>query len=1160
MRIEFFGNGKKRTRVLAWPRSWLVALALLAVGLDKAALGEADPATIQGEPGQFSSLEPENKVKKLLMQVKFLHWQEGAELTGPLFKQKSIVPPTSDDPGLWADSVSAPHGFYRHSNLWLSPTLAPSSLEFVFFVQKQLPGFLWKRQPSTPGEKPVEPPEIAEDSSNRALWANVVGSDQGLASDKRAARVQVLVQTIAGIDENLKGTREVPLKVELLYNKGLKLTELGSWVLQEELQAHYENWSRWKNTLTGPEPKMGGLKALGFWSKAESAFEEIGKLNSQHPLVPESQLRRSVLLLLKDPELARLAAKRVRETYPQSPWTRWTQLVEGQGLMAQKQYMRANESLALFLANSPSGAEGKLAATYALYLSGWNRFLQNPTGTTTIPQVLADWDRVVGKLDSSAKESREIRRLVQGDRVFLVAQEKTQEQIQKYDPLLPQALLRSAHLSVQKGEWELARPLYFTVLKRWPKEAFVLQIVNAILEGSQRSRDKASQLAAARWLDASGEKVNPQEKVANAVLASLRFLGSQAQNSGIGDQKKEDLQQASVFLGSYLKLSPSLPDSVDVWHNRGHVLAGIDDPLGASQHYLNGTLLDLKLRGSAARQQDSAVKTGLMNTLLAADLHVSKSASENKLNTSLLTAPVAPLPGQKNQLVALNLLIETQPRDGLVPVWLHRAALLEFHLGEYEKSLAKWSTLAQSHGSLASTGKGAALSVWVKAERREWDGVSQLARKFLSYGGFAQAPAGRWMESVWKGAEFEYGLSLEKKQNLSAAADVFLNYQKNFSTDPDSPRALYNASNYFYRLGESEKALVSLDKLTKLYGSHFLVPHSYYLMGVTYEHLGEFSQAATHFSSIVKKNFKNPMAESSLLRAIKSRFAVGEWEPLKADLGTMQKTFPNSLLLPEARHLLAKTFEAQGQKEAGLKAHWANMTDFASTYPHFALRSLGHAAWALPKQKQKESLALLTTQSQKLLSQLGNQRTPESTEGLALYADFLFQESYSAYQVLVKSSITDPKRLTDQFNALRQRGDDIIADLKKVSALGELNSKVASQYLEGAIKEHLAGMLLKAPVDPNESASAREALKATLEKVAFPLQDEALVAYQEAWSRARSQASFESTSPVLEALLSRLAFLKPQEYQVMPEEFPRPLYLESQLLEMVETKDILAKR
>ena len=167
-----------------------------------------------------------------------------------------------------------------------------------------------------------------------------------------------------------------------------------------------------------------------------------------------------------------------------------------------------------------------------------------------------------------------------------------------------------------------------------------------------------------------------------------------------------------------------------------------------------------------------------------------------------------------------------------------------------------------------------------------------------------------------------------------------------------------------------------------------------------------------------------------------------------------------------------------------------------------------------------------------LRKKLTTKGAPLAYEARRITAQAMFKSLEPKFAMFKALKITGGSKLEKEVSAKQQKLLELANGYETVITLGNVEHIVASFFRLGEAHENFAQALFSAPAPPGASQADLDRFRTELEKVAFPLKEEAYKFFETAYKRSTEVETF---SPWTQRSYRKMVELAPEKHPVVNE-------------------------
>lgn len=986
---------------------------------------------------------------------------------------------------------------------------------------------------------------------------------------KQAEADKLRMQTVESIKKILNTSPAKEQKLNLMLRLAELHVERHAYLLELEIQTFNKAHDRWQKEKKGPQPEFSTSRSKAELLAGISVLRGAAKEFPAHQKTPEILFNLGFLLNQLESDSARIYFEQLVKKFPQSEFVPDAYLSLGEFFFQRNSFTEAQKMYQAVLKY-----KGTDAYNYAVYKLGWTFF--NLPGKSAqehkenLRKSLAAFQLVV-KLSDAPEASvilKGLRKEALKDMVLVFVDLKDIARAEQFYASLGERELyftfleRLAWQTTEAGEFDAVIAIYRKLVEEAPTLPRMPTLLSNVAEIHDKRNDPASVLSTLKFMSKTFEKGGAWEK-ANAgdkgliaekdetLSHALEFwsktLHAQAQKTKRKEYFDFALQAYAVHLENYGETAQSF----DSYFYSGEILVFKKDFENAAGMYARAVQINEKFKLGHKLTRDA-----VLNAIASLDVALAKKELPKLPEPGKATSKI-PLPVLHEKLIwSFDAFERLFPEDPETPQHVHRAARIQYAFGDYDSSLERWIRLARKDPRSEEVAEGVRMALHVFVNKSDWEKARKIGQGFLAIKGLEQAYVARDIISVMKVALFQLAIQREGEQKHEQAEEYFVQYQKEYPEDDDAAKALYNAANNAFKNSRMDSAVTHLKTLLSMYQKSELVPDSLFLIASCYDGLGQFEEAAQFYTQLYRKYQKHKFAEKGAFRAIQLYAALDQNEETERVSREFISAFQKSNDLAEGWKLLGESYDLRSQFKKSLGVYKEAARVFASSQPHWSVFFYAKAATAneLAGQVSERNKSLVFgLKAYERLSAEGRSE-PAAIDGLALLARLRVKDVEADFQAVTKKKISDGLKLTDEFTAIREEVERVAAQYVAVVKLGNAEAGIQSLFRVAQMQEFLAKILLNAPVPQGATPAESEEFKGTLERIAQPLQEEALNLYRTAWQRSQET---EAITSFASEIYAKLVVLLPAEYVRSEGILPRSSYYAARMVTSKETENVL---
>lgn len=958
------------------------------------------------------------------------------------------------------------------------------------------------------------------------------------------------LKTISSIKDLLSSKKKSVRRFELLLRMGELHVERHDYIRDQEIEAFTKAYDQWEKTKKGKEPKVSFAGSEAELTKAANAFRQLVTEFPKHPRTDAAlySLARTLGRMNKDTSVEYY--KQLIKSFPKSPLIPDTYLSLGE-------YYFDKHNIPLALENYKKVMQYKTnrAYPYAVYKLGWAYYNAGSSNSdeasgnykkavTAFKLVvkLADRDKGQRKTNFDLKEEA-IRDLIM---VWADAEDVNSawtyfRTIGEQDSFY-KMLERLGHIYFEQGKNTQAIAVFQRLLKESPRRennptvhaklVDLYDLTNNIQGAVAEIRNMHKfYLGKSVWTDANEKDKARIDEATKLVENTTHRYGAIFHQRGQKAKSQGYLKYASEVYQLYLTSFPATQNAYDIRYYLAEILFDFKQFEQASDHYLIVAKADPKGKYH---------KTGALNAVASLNqaIHAAKWSPLPPLGQ--VAKPIE-VPALKKKLVStIDQYVAMLPAEKEGDPMRFTAAQTFFDHGHYDEAIKRFEQITKDIPSSKQAKSAVRLILGFYSERQDWDQLISWSQKFAKAEKVLDKDLQKFVVDVLRGAMFKRALVHEKAGRFDRAAIAFVEYQKEFPNDENADRALYNAMLNYFKVGRVENAVAVGNQILEKYPKSQTTPDVLANLGMTHESLGRFEDSAIAYKRLAQNYPTDKRAPGALFNAAILFKGVGKTGDSISLLGEFGRRWPSHKLAGEASIELASLLERGGR-----------MMDAAKVYEEMARKSGNNSDLTLLAQA-KVAVAHAGASSrdhawkemERVRRVLTAKGAPTAYEARNVLAAGMFKLVEPDFADFMAMKVTDGAKIERQVSDKQNRLEVVADRFSKIIEIGSAEYVVAAMYRLGEAHENFAAALFKAPSPKGASQAEIDKYKTELEKVAFPLREEAYKFFETAYKRSKEVDTFTVWT---RRTFQKMVELAPDKHQEIDELSADPSYLSHDL-------------
>jgi TolA-binding protein len=974
---------------------------------------------------------------------------------------------------------------------------------------------------------------------------------------------ELSLKTIESINSLLDSPRLADAKkFELLLRLGETYIERHDYLRGREIEdftAVYDGWQ--KSGATGKAPEINHSASRQEMTKGVNSFRKLVTEFPKHPRTDAALFALAETLSRLGNDNATMYYQQLLKTYPDSP------LVPDAYLALGEHYFdRFNIPKAINNYKSAMKYKENKAYPYSVYKLGWAYY--NAGGKNNSEQMenykksVAAFKLVIKLADLPQYEKGAISLKDEAikDLILVWADAADVDSAWAYfqgigaSDMFYKMLERLGYIYVDQGKNKDAIKVFTRLLKESPLRETNPSVQAALAELYDLGDDPEKTVATLKimqklylgktaWVSENTGKRKDKDAVADAseiVRKELHRFATMYHTYGQKNKAKSHLLAASSLYAVYLESFPETEAAYEIRFYLAEILYSFKEYEAATEHYLI----------VSHQKPDKYRREAAKNAVSAMNTFVSQSSYPKLPERGHVTEPLT-IPKEKLKLVeAIDNFVKLLPDDKDTAAMKFTAGDIMFDYGYYVKAMDRFAEITKSFPGSKQSDASVKLIIAYQLDREAWPSAIEWSKRFIKQSGLLDKKMEEFVRASLRTSLFKHGLALEKSNQRKEAAKAFMDFQREFPKDSTADKALFNASVNFYKLGELDDALSAGQLLLDKYPDSEVRPDVMLTVGQTYEATADFANAATFYLKFATDFPKDKRAPGTLFNA--GVLLRGLDQLKKSELAFKQfiKAYPTDQFVEDALFQLAEVEESDGKIRESIE----NFDKFAKL-PQ--VKDQDRIYYASVKSAVLMTLGSNVSEGRKNLENLQTKFAKSTTIKAFDARRLLAQGLFNAYErdmtEYARILIDDGTKIEAHVALKNAKLMDLATKYQGIIALGSGEYTVACLYRLGELHEDLAAALFKAPAAPGASQGDIDKFRSQLEKVAFPLREDANKYFETAYNKSKEVDTFTEWT---EKTQEKMVELQPQKYKKFDVQAVRARYLSHRVQLTDSTKEL----
>ncbi|MEZ4741269.1 MAG: tetratricopeptide repeat protein [Bdellovibrionota bacterium] len=997
-------------------------------------------------------------------------------------------------------------------------------------------------------------------------YATFFSSNESKASKEAQKNADKLrLNTIKSINSLLDSPQLSNIrKFELLLRLGETYVERHDYLRGLEIDEFTKNYDQWeKNGGKGNPPVINNNESRKELTKGANSFRKLVIDFPKHPRTDAALFSLAQTLSRLGNDNAVMYYKQLLRSYPNSKLIPDTHLALGEHYFDRHQINLAIENY-----KSAMKFKEHKAYPYAIYKLGWAYF--NATGRNrkevkdNLNKSIAAFKLVIklADLPKYHKGTVSLKDEAIKDLVIVWADAEDVDSAWSYfkeigeKDMFYNLLERLGTIYAEQGKNENSIKLFTRLLKESPNRetnpivhANLAELHDLIGNTNQTVTDlKVMQklyLGNTPWTVANGNKKDKPDLIADTnelVRKTIHRFATTYHKIGQKNKNEGFLRAAVSLYKAYLVSFAQTDVAYEIRFYLAELLHDFKEYQEAATHYM---IVSKEKSPHTKYKRESA-----LNAVIAMNTFVNKQKYAKLPKKGHVAKPI-PIPSEKSQLVAaIDNFANLMQEDKETSKMRFTAAEIYFDYGHYPQAIKRLASIAKDFPKSVQSSSSIKLIIAYNLDKESWTDTIDWSKKFLAQKEILTDDLEKFLRTSLRTSLFKHGLALEKQNKRLEAAKTFMNFQSEFPDDATADKALYNASLNYYKLGKLDEALAAGNLILEKYKKSDLRADVIASIAQTYESLADFKNAADYYDKLATEFPNDKRSEKSLYNAGVLYRGLRQYDLAEKSFSKILARYKNSPIYHDVLVELADVQEKIGDVKSAVATYMqsSQLLKNKSIEQSYFARAKAASLLALSKEKDKGRKEL-----EKLRAELEKSKTPayKARQIVASSLFKLYDENDMAEYKNIK--LNNGNKIEDQVGRKNKSLMALATKYQGIIALGNGEYSVAALYRMGDLHEELATALFKAPAPQGASQGDIDAFRSQLEKVAFPLREDAYKYFEAAYKRSKEVQTFTVWT---KKTYDKMVELKPKDHKKIEIESVAPSYLSHQLYLTDTTKKL----
>ena len=967
---------------------------------------------------------------------------------------------------------------------------------------------------------------------------------------------QLRLKTIASIEDLLKTKKGASRRFELLLRLGELHVERHDFVRDSEMAQYEKAWDTWSQNKTkdpkqaGPEPKLNVTGSNEEMLKASEAFRKLVTEYPKHPRTDAAlySLARVLTRLGKDSAVEYY--QRLIKGFPKSPLLPDTYLSLGE-------YYFDKHNIGESIENYKKVMQFKdnKAYPYAVYKLGWayyNAPAKNDKDTQENYRKAVAAFKLVVKISeqneeygAKSKSNVNLREEALNDLVLVWADAEDVDSAWKYFQTVGskdsfyKMLERLGNIYTEQGRNQPAILVYQRLIREMPTRPTNPEVSVRLVElydltgnvpglVAELQKMKKTYIDDSTWREANAKDQAVIAEGKRQCELTIHRYGALFHQRGQKTKNAEFFATAAEIYGLYLATFPDSPAAYDIRYYLAEIHFDRKEYEQAAQHYSQVAKADPK---------GKYMKSAAFNAVAAINQLVVDTKWPEIPPAGQAAKPIE-IPRAKQKLIqVIDLYVSLLPQEKDGDAMRFTAAQTYFDYGHYTDAMSRFEKITADIPATKQARTAVRMIMGYYAEKEDWAKVTSWGQKFLAQDKILDEPLKKYVLDLLQSATFKQALAFEKEEKFEAAATSFMAFQKQFPTNANADRAVYNAMLNYFKVGKIEPAIEAGNLLISKYPKSPMVVDALATVASTQETLAKFEEAAKLYRRLASQYPQDKRAAPALYNAAILYKGINQLDQSVGILREFGQRFPGAPMAPEANMTLAEILERQGRFPDAIHSYQNFVKQFGETDVDLATLASAKAATITLNHGDKSNGQKALD---KVIKKLTAKNAPTALAARSIVAQTLFKQSEVPFRDYMETSLNDGTKVEKQVTDKQSKLVRLASSFERIIDLGSPEFTVAALYRLGEAHENFANALFKVPAPTGASPAEVDKLRTELEKVALPLRDEAYKFFETAYQRSKEVDTFTTWTRLT---YQKMVELAPDKHPNIDELSAEPGYL-----------------
>ena len=410
----------------------------------------------------------------------------------------------------------------------------------------------------------------------------------------------------------------------------------------------------------------------------------------------------------------------------------------------------------------------------------------------------------------------------------------------------------------------------------------------------------------------------------------------------------------------------------------------------------------------------------------------------------------------------------------------------------------------------------------VMVSNKQWQEIIAWADSNKEFRRSFNEATDKTIADTYKLANLYFAMHLQNTKRYLLAAEQFDKYKTLFPKDKRLGEVLLSAGKNYFMAGKIKYAVDSYSFLLDKFPQSKQTVEALILLAQIEEKLGDFEKAAHYYLEFSKRQKESKFNYQALAKAMRYYFYLGKYKKAIAVADYIQSVFRS---LPDTFYAeLAKIYlqDEQYDKVWGI---YKNLL----VYTHAQIEDV--FLDVLQGLEQHDNIKYVE-------DRLSTRDTTDYEK--RLLAKIKFNRLHVLSQAFLLQDIRTAKTIDKEIRDRQSKLLRLVSAFDEVIKIGNAEYQAMSFYRLGELHEGFADMILQVPTLYEATQQEINTHQSKLEKVSFPMKNEAFKYYLASYQKSQSAKIFND---YLLKAYKKISKSAPERYPVLLEKTDAPMYL-----------------